>query len=264
VVDQAFWSRELSPEEVHLWYLRPESCEDQVLADWHAGLLSPEEREKSRCFVFDKDRRLFVAARALIRSALSHDCGIPPARWRFAPGPQGKPVVAGPQGHPPLRFNLAHTRGLVVAAVARSGQVGVDVEYVAGGVDRTLIETCCCASEAAAIERVSVEDRADAFLALWTLKEAYVKARGIGLALPLQKVVFEVAGQGFSRARLAAVPDDDPAEWQFFQPRDFLPEHRLAVAVSRHRASESEVRLVGPMGLAHPRIAPDPVRSPGR
>src|SRR5262249_28670043 len=157
---------------------------------------------------------------------------------RFAADTHGKPFVQAPTTPPPLRFNLSHTDGLVACVVARGLDVGVDVEDVGRRCDVLgLARSCFAADEVAHLERLPAAARPDAFFDFWTLKEAYVKARGLGLALPLKEFAFELRDDGQARARFTSA-GEDPAHWQFARLRPTV-RHRLAVAV--HRASDRPV-----------------------
>ena len=139
----------------------------------------------------------------------------------------------------PLEFNLAHTRGLVACAVALGRDVGVDVEWL-GRRGRTLeiAERYFSPSEVRDLRATPGPDRKERFFRYWTLKEAYVKARGEGLRLPLRRFSFHLDGPA---VRVSFESDsDDPRAWQFLIECP-TPSHLLAVAV--RRASNDAVRF---------------------
>lgn len=221
-------------DEVELWLADPADAGDAALA-----LLDEGERERMGRFVFEKDRRLYLAAHALVRRALSRRAPVDPAAWRFAAEDGGRPVIAGPAPVPPLRFNLSHCAGLVACAIAEGRDVGVDVEPLAE-VPRDLIDRICAPAEAAALRALPPAAQPERFFTLWTLKEAYVKARGLGLALPVEEACFELGAPGAPGAPDADAPrfrpgpalDDDPAAWLFVRLRP-TPAHCAAVAIAR-------------------------------
>jgi 4'-phosphopantetheinyl transferase len=223
----------LPDHEVHLWYVFSDQITDpNTLHSYHA-LLSPEEAARHRRFAFARNRQQFLVARALVRTTLSRYAGVRPAAWAFVANGHGKPEVAAPAGFSHLRFNLSHTDGLVACAVAAGREVGVDVEDVGRRpVSDGLARYCLSAAELAHWEALPEGERHDAFFDYWTLKEAYIKARGVGLSLPLQDFSFLLRGEGPPAVAFAPGFGDDPDAWQFarFRPSG---RHRAALAVRR-------------------------------
>lgn len=172
------------------------------------AVLSDEERERASRFVFESDRRMYMTAHAALRYALSAvRPGTAPTAWKFGREPNGRPFALGAG---PWDCNLSHTRGLVACLVAPGGGCGVDVEPVSDRV-MPLGASVFAASE---LERMrSSGDRAaEVATSLWTLKEAYAKARGLGLRLPFSRCEFDL---GDRSARLTARPDGDADEYVF-------------------------------------------------
>jgi len=201
-------------------------------------VLSEEERRRRDLFAFAEDRRDFTAAHALLRTRLEGHATLPAAAWQFRRGTHGKPHVVEEQaGWPPLHVNLSHTRGLVACVIARGIDVGVDVERLGRIVEaRALANRFFSVTEVAALNGAPSGDFDVRFLELWTLKEAYVKGEGRGLAQPFHSFGFSfdcADGLGFR------APADTPTpSWQFTltAPSEV---HRLSVAV-----------LSGPTGSA--------------
>lgn len=156
-----------------------------------AGLeaaLDRTERDQAAKFVFDQDRRAYIAAHALLRYALSASADIEPGAWRFAIGVHGKPFLQEQPDGLDLRFSLSHTRGMAAVALAQGVDVGVDVEARerVGQFDLAVADAHFAPDEAALLRALpSAEERQERFLALWTLKEAVVKATGRGVSQPL-------------------------------------------------------------------------------
>ena len=122
-----------APGIVDLWCYFYDQNRDEALSEAQTALMSAEEVARLNNFRFEDDRRMFLAAHALVRCTLSAYCDVPPADWRFTVGPHGKPCIQAPVIATPLNFNLAHTRGLAVCAVSVAhGLVGVDVECADG------------------------------------------------------------------------------------------------------------------------------------
>lgn len=190
-------------------------------------LLDAGERARWGRFVFPEDRRLYAAAHALLRRVLSRHAPRDPRDWRFVAGPWGRPELAPGQGAGELRFSLTHCRGLVACAVARGGPVGVDAEALDRRLDVAAIaDTVFTPAERAWLDAAPGGQRAEAFFALWTLKEAYVKARGLGLSLPLTAFSVRAEPPGITPAA------DDPDLWHAELQRA-TPRHFVAVAAPR-------------------------------
>lgn len=149
-----------------------------------AALLDDAERARAARFAFDEDRRSYIAAHALVRAELSRCASRPPQDWRFAVAKLGKPfVVDNPCD---LRFSLAHTRGMVVVAVAQGVEIGVDVEPSDRRAESMkLARRFFAPEEVALLAAAGGEARRETFFAIWTLKEAVVKATGQGLSRAL-------------------------------------------------------------------------------
>jgi 4'-phosphopantetheinyl transferase len=231
----------LPPDEVHVWITEPEEIEDPGLLDAYLGLLNSEERERHRKFHFERNRRQYLVSHALVRLTLSRYAPVEPQAWSFVTNEYGCPRVAG-EGSGGLRFNLSHTDGMAMVAVARDVDVGVDVEDVfRAGEPVGLADRYFAPAEVADLQALEVAHQRERFFEYWTLKEAYIKARGMGLSLPLDQFAFEL--QPGVPPRIAFDPrlKDDPEAWQFSQLRP-SSRHLAAVAVRRPRSLPLKVR----------------------
>jgi len=150
--------------------------------------LSADERERASRFSFARDRDRFVGARGLLREILALYLNASPGRLNFGYGPHGKPFLAGK--HSTLRFNVSHSRDEMLLAIAHMRDVGVDVEGVRniGLAMDDLGDTVLSEPEKQALARFRGEDRRTTFLRFWTLKEAFIKADGRGVSLPLERI----------------------------------------------------------------------------
>jgi len=183
-----------------------------------SALLDGDEIARAKRLRFDADRRHFIAGRALVRRALSRFIDVDPADWRFVANSFGRPQVSAPAEGRRLRFSASRTAGLVMVAVTTAREIGADVERL-GVYPSEVAPHFFSADEAEAIRRAPQADRSMLFFRLWTLKEAYAKARGIGLSIPLPGLSFRQFGE---TARLTIDPslEDDSGNWTFrlFQP----------------------------------------------
>ena len=228
---------ELPEREAHLWIVRPDQARDPHLLERYDKLLSEDEREKRDRFRFPKDQELCLLARALVRTVLSRYADVPAEAWRFVTNEYGRPEVDEPRSERSLKFNLSHTNGLVVCVVAREREVGVDVEdRERRGKLLEVAERFFSASEVAALRRLPEAEQLDRFFFYWTLKEAYIKARGKGLAIPLSQFSFELDERREEGIRISFAPelDDQPERWQF-TALSFGRQHRIAVGIERKK-----------------------------
>jgi len=148
-----------------------------------------------------------------------------------------EPVAAIPS----LRFNLSHCAGLVACLVTLEVDVGVDVEDTQRDLDRIgLADRFFSAEEAEDLRTFKGPAQRERFFAYWTLKEAYIKARGQGLSIPLQRVSFQLAEDGAIRVRFDATLEDRESDWQFEVLRP-LRNHLLASAIQREQGRDLSI-----------------------
>jgi 4'-phosphopantetheinyl transferase len=194
----------LPPDEVHVWRAELDLSPERV--DALADVLIADERARAARFHFERDRHRWTVARARLRLLLARYLGGPPDRFRFALGAHGKPALARPEDTD-LRFNVSHSRGLALYAVSRGREVGVDVEGLrADFATDEIAERFFSPAERRALRAVPPELRCEAFFACWSRKEAYIKARGLGLAIPLD--AFDVSLAPHEPAALLATRDE--------------------------------------------------------
>jgi 4'-phosphopantetheinyl transferase len=205
-------------------------------------LLSESERAKWQRFLARDSQLQYLVTRALVRTILSRYAEVPALTWEFETNKYGRPYVSQPQAFRSLRFNLSNTTGLVACAVSRDCEIGIDVENIERTLDTDSLAPWVFAPvELADFRRVRPENRLDRFLSYWTLKESYIKARGMGLSLPLDAFWFELSGSSPFLIVTDRCPDN-PARWRFYQHAP-THEHRMAVAVAAPEGVEPSIRL---------------------
>jgi len=219
--------------EVHVY-----TCDlDSAPAD--ASVLSDEECERAARFRFDRDRRRFVAGRAALRALIASYLDIAPAEVAFGCGPQGKPFVPGAL----LSFNVSHSGACAVYAFGSDIELGVDIELLEHSrYDDGVAEQFFSPHEVAALEAVTPDARPTAFLRCWTRKEAFIKARGQGLSLPLHEFDVAFAPGADPQILRTAWSADEPAEWTLLDISGFCPGAIGALAV---RSTEAEAVFKG-------------------
>jgi 4'-phosphopantetheinyl transferase len=242
--------------EVHLWYALDGAIADPALLARYRALLDATERKRCDAFVFPHHRHSYLVAHALVRTVLSRYADVSPEAWRFSTNAYGRPeILAGAIDPNGRRFNLSHTDGMSVCAVATGDDVGCDAEDVARpGNPVHVADSYFSSSEVAALRALPEGARRARFFAYWTLKEAYIKARGVGLSLPLDRfsMVLDEPARPIGIAFDAGF-DDDPARWSFAQLRP-TPRHVVACAVRRPAATVT-LRPVVPLVDAPPSAA---------
>jgi 4'-phosphopantetheinyl transferase len=235
--------------EVHVWLQRTNGPCDPDRTDASRELLDADETARCRRLLREGDRRTFLAAHALLRRALSWYTDVAPGDWSFTAERWGRPEISGPALAPPLRFSLSHTTGLIACAVGLACECGVDVEASARRGDPLRVAPrVLAASELADLQAQPASARRERFLAYWTLKEAYLKALGVGLTLPLRGLVFALNGPGVRLEHSEHGPAATTLSWQFASLRP-TADHVLALAVGLTGGPPRTVRVrEGPPG----------------
>lgn len=158
------------------------------------------ERKRARRFVFPEDRALFCATRSALRVILALQTRTGPQEVRFSQTRWGKPMLLGRDGAPSsfIHFNVSHSGGQALIAVAVSRHVGIDIEAISDAVDiDSVAERFFAPPEAQELRGYFGRERSLAFFRCFTRKEAYAKARGEGLRLPFDQFVVPVGAGDF-------------------------------------------------------------------
>jgi len=204
----------LGVHEAHLWCL---DLDAPGGAETAPDILNGEERARAARFHFERDRHRFIAGRTALRRILATYLNRTPADLVFTVGPHGKPALENLW----LEFNLSHSGGCGLLAVTRGRRVGVDVERVrADFAGEDIARRFFAPAEVEALAASAPDQYATGFFRCWTRKEAYVKARGDGLSLALDR--FEVPlDQAATRALASCL--DDPSECARWSLREIVP-----------------------------------------
>ena len=221
---------------VHVDLVHSDSADAWARHENYRALLSKDEEERMARLVFERDRRRFLLTRALVRTMLSRYASVAPEAWSFVTNVHGRPeILHRPAGVPDLRFNISHTEGLIACAVTIGREVGVDVEHIGRRLTYDVAGRFFAPSEVNDLEALPAEEQPRVFFDYWTLKEAYIKARGFGLALPLGDFAFKLSPPSAPVITIEPSLEDDAATWQFYQDWP-TPQHRLGLAVRRDGA----------------------------
>src|SRR5712671_5474431 len=182
----------LPEDEVQLWRVDLEAIR-AAEPRWQA-LLSSDESTRASRFHFPVDRQRYVATRALLRMILAGYLVMDPKDVNFSYSKEEKPSLASPHNGIEITFNVSHSGGIALLAFARRKEIGIDVEQVRGDFDVDAIaRRFFSAREQEQLAALPNEERFEAFFRCWTRKEAYIKATGDGLSLPLHQFDVSVA-----------------------------------------------------------------------
>jgi 4'-phosphopantetheinyl transferase len=175
---------ELQSDAVHVW--RATLAVDAATLQSLGQSLSDDERARAERFIFQQDRDQFTAARGILRDLLGRYLRCHPKGIAFSYGLRGKPAVFSGKSRHPLRFNLSHSHGLALIGISSEREIGIDVERMrpefAG---EEIAKRYFSAKEIAELSQVPAKLRTEGFFLCWTRKEAYIKAKGDGLHIPL-------------------------------------------------------------------------------
>jgi 4'-phosphopantetheinyl transferase len=202
----------LAEDEVHLW--RVDLTAVAPAQERWQRILSPDERSRAARFHFDRDRQHYAATRALLRTLLANYVASDPAELVFRYSEREKPSLDPRHWRPPVEFNVSHSGTAALLAFARGRALGVDIEIIRENFDpATLAHRFFSTHEQNQLAALDPSEKYRGFFRCWTRKEAYIKALGAGLSLPLDQ--FDVSLRpGDENALLATRPDASEAgQW---------------------------------------------------
>lgn len=222
----------LPDSDIHIWCASLNIFPQDL--SYYKSILSQDEIERAGRFVFEKDRNHYIAGRGLLRLILGSYLNMEPAHIEFVYGSHGKPALRSGLTNKALEFNLSHSKDRALYAFNWNRRVGVDIEYLtpmAGMND--FAERFFTPRESARINSLSGAQREDAFFKTWTCKEAFLKAKGSGLTVPINQVEISLETEG--TVELISIGDnrEQPAHWrlEMFNP---FPGYQAALAVEGH------------------------------
>ncbi len=232
-----------TPAEIHLWLAFYDEIADESLHAAYRELLDAAEKEQEPRFYFGRDRRRYLVTRALVRTVLARYLSIDPRECIFSTNAYGRPDIVNAQAaEASLSFNISHTHSLIVLGVTRGRALGVDVENVrAREASLAVADRYFAPQEVAALTAAPPHQQQYRFFEYWTFKESYIKARGMGLSLPLDKFSFQYPDDHTVEIAIHPELADDPARWQFWQ---FRPASEYLVAICAERAGAQSPSLI--------------------
>jgi len=224
----------LRPDRIDLWLSYVADLRDETDRASCRAIFTAEERAHESRFQFDSDRDLFIVARALTRSVLGRYCGVAPQDLSFESGPYGRPRLSLlTPGCQRISFNVSRTYGLAVVAVGCDRDLGLDAESNRRQWSLHVAQYAFAPQEVADLLTLPALNRRDRFFEYWTLKESYIKARSMGMHLPLRQFAFQRRPANELSFYIDRRLNDDPTRWQFVQLRA-APDYIMALCIGAH------------------------------
>jgi 4'-phosphopantetheinyl transferase len=254
----------LASDRIDLWFLfANEVSATTRLTGHYRDLLTAQEKQQEQRFYFACDRHRYLLTRALVRIVLSRYVPIAASDWRFEPTEYGRPMIVNDHELvPSLSFNISHCDGLIVLAVTRTSLIGVDTELVRRKISLEVADHYFSPREVAALRSLTAALQGRRFLDLWTLKESYIKARGMGLSIPLNKFSFNLDENQSSVINFENDFDDLPSRWRFYQ---LNPSNEYAAALCVERQTSKPLTVISKwiIPLITERVLDCPIRELG-
>jgi len=218
----------LGRDDVHVWRATLDQAPSQIQSFLHD--LAADEQARAEQFYFARDREHFIVARGVLRAILGCILNRVPGCLSFCYGAHGKPALAGESDKNTVRFSVSHSHGVALYAVTRGREVGIDLERIRFDLAvAEIAERFFSRPEVAMLRTLPSELQRQAFFRCWTRKEAYIKARGEGLSLPLDQFDVSLA-PGETEAVLRI--QRDPAEASRWSFQELAPASGYAAAVA--------------------------------
>jgi len=251
---------------VEVWLADPEWALDREFEDACMNLMDDGERVREERFIAPGARREFLVGRSIVRQTLSRLETVAPEDWRFCENEHGRPSILQPELDVDWRFNLSHTRGLVAVGTVDGLEIGLDVEAIDRSFDfLPIARRKFSLVEADRVVAAGAVERRELFFRYWTLKEAFIKAKGIGLSLPLDKFSFDFLDDRELEAEFRAPLIEHPSSWRF-AIFSVGTRHRLALAIETPPEVELELSfhwLKGPSGTPSRLLPIEPIARSG-
>ena len=173
--------------ELHIW--RTKVSKNEYNLEFYWNLLSQDEQVRAKEFYFVRDRNRYIIARGILRSLIANYAGITPENILFKYTEYGKPYLAVNNDFSEIKFNLAHSKDSIVYAFTQNIDVGIDIEFINKDfVMEDVVNYCCSKQEQSILQKLSRFEKHYYFYKLWVIKEALVKAMGIGLSYDLRQI----------------------------------------------------------------------------
>ena len=230
-------------KEAHIWIAFTGKHYNSALLTWYESLLSEYEQKKYNDLYFRRHRKSYLISHALLRATLSFYVNTLPEELGLSYDSYGRPKIQKPGEIPGICFNLSRTRGVAACLISSSSHAGIDVESTLNLVDpEIMFRNVLLPNEIESLEGLGGDSLKRRFLAYWTLKEAYVKATGKGLSIPLTQFSFKLNPDGYAQVTFTPPLADNPLRWQFAY-FSLTREHILAVALRKTETTDKNIKI---------------------
>ncbi len=205
----------LTSKEIHLWLAPLESISSCIGFLQHT--LAPDEKERAGRFRYTKDRNYYIVVRGMLRNILSRYINISPEQIQFRYNDYGKPYLNPLHNKAKLQFNMSHSSGFALYGIVHDDEIGIDIERISSipEIDK-LMDDYLTGEEKTRFHVLALNERTEKFFRYWTLKEAFIKAKGCGLALSMSQVeVQEESGKFVSLIDIKERPKE-ASHWSIY------------------------------------------------
>lgn len=230
--------------EAHIWVAFTEKHYNKDLLTWYKSLLSEYEQKKYNDLYFRNHRKSYLISHALLRTTLSLYVSTPPKEFEFSYEHYGRPEIKKPDCTSEICFNLSRTQGVATCLISSSTHAGIDVESTLNlSYPEIMFRHVLLPKEIESLQGLHGNSLKRRFLAYWTLKEAYVKATGRGLSIPLTQLSIKLYPDGYAEVSFDPQLTDNSLEWQFAY-FGLTHEHILAVALRKMEATDKSIKII--------------------
>lgn len=230
---------ELKPDEIHFFYTKLDEIQSNHILELYRSVISDGEKIKVDRYIFEKDQHNSLVTRALLRFLLSIYTNKVPEYFEFVENDFGKPELKPGCIDIPVRFNISHSGGVTACALVINNDIGLDVEDCQRKIDLGIADRFFSKSEADYLNNCREAEKQSVFLDLWTLKESYIKARGMGLSIALDKFSFTMDHPDIC-IQFHKSLEDCSEQWQFFK---FSPVQNYKAAISIRSSLKTRFKL---------------------
>lgn len=234
----------LNDNEIHFWVSYPDKIQSKKLLLTYSDLMNNEERKRHARFCFERHRHDYLITRALLRTTLSHYAKTLPEDWEFSRNIYGKPKISSMPEAEKLSFSISHTDGMIVCAVTKEKNLGIDVEDSSRAADVIgIAERFFSQQEVQTLSDVPNNEKEDIFYDYWTLKESYIKACGMGLSIPLDDFSFKFTSQNKCHISFFSKKKENTNNWKFMILH-LKCRYKIALAVWCNRIQNYDFSLI--------------------
>lgn len=225
-------SQPLTDSDIHIWCASLSASAEDLSR--YTTLLSQDELERAKRFHFERDHNHFIVGRALLRTFIGSYLDMEPSQIEFVYGQYGKPALKTVLHKKHLEFNLSHSKDFAVYAFGLDRKIGIDLEHIRPMPDMDdFVRQFFSLRENVLVNSLSGKQKEETFFKIWTCKEAFLKANGSGLTVPINQVEISVEHDGSITLLSIGGGREQADAWrlELFSPS---PDHQAALVVEGH------------------------------